>query len=251
MPNARHLVRFSLVAISLGLALTGCKAQYPACDADRDCKDKEFCVDRKCQQCRNNGDCGQGRACTSGRCSAILGYCRDKRECAKGQVCMANQCRACRLDSECPSGDRCDQGLCIKECTRDENCARGETCVNGVCMATRSEIEPKHACSLDPVYFAFDKALLTTEARNTLKKGDECLKKTSDPLTLVGHADPRGTTEYNMALSEHRAQAVKDYLKRLGVKPSRLRTVPRGELDATGTDEASWARDRRVDSEWR
>jgi Cys-rich repeat protein len=109
MPDAGHIIRFSLVAISLGLALTGCKAQYPACDADRDCKDKEFCVDRKCQQCRNNGDCGQGRACTSGRCSAILGYCRDKSECAKGQVCMANQCRACRLDSECPSGDRCDQ----------------------------------------------------------------------------------------------------------------------------------------------
>jgi peptidoglycan-associated lipoprotein len=101
------------------------------------------------------------------------------------------------------------------------------------------------------VYFGFDKSLLTTEAKDTLKKSDDCLKRTNDPLTLIGHADPRGTTEYNMALSDHRARAVKDYLKRLGIKPSRLRTVPRGALDATGTDEAGWARDRRVDSEWR
>jgi peptidoglycan-associated lipoprotein len=251
MPNSRDILRFNLVAIVLGLAVTGCKTQYPACDADHDCKEKEFCVARKCQQCRDNGDCGEGRACSSGRCSPIPGYCRDKSGCFGGQVCIANHCRACQVDSECPNGTRCDEGLCVKACRNDKNCAPGETCVNGVCVAPRSEPEAKHACSLDPVYFDFDKALLKTEARTTLKKNDDCLKKTNDPLNLIGHADPRGTTEYNMALSDHRARAVKDYLKRLGVKTSRLRTVPRGELDATGTDEASWARDRRVDSEWR
>ena len=60
-----------------------------------------------------------------------------------------------------------------------------------------------------------------------------------------------GSNDFNLGLSQRRAQAVKDYLRRLGVKPSRLRTVPRGALDATGADEAGWARDRRVDSEWR
>jgi peptidoglycan-associated lipoprotein len=251
MPNARHILRFDSVVILLGLAITSCKAEYPACDSDHDCKSKEFCVDRKCQQCRNNGDCGAGRTCGSGRCAPIAGYCHDKSECIGGLECIANHCRSCQLDSECPNWTRCDQGRCIKACTGDDNCPRGETCVNGACVAPRSEPETKHLCSPEPVYFGFDKSLLTTEAKDTLKKGDDCLKRTNDPLTLVGHADPRGTTEYNLALSDRRAQAVKDYLRRLGVKPSRLRTVPRGALDATGADEAGWARDRRVDSEWR
>ena len=251
MQIARHILRFDSVVILLGLAITGCKAEYPACDSDRDCKSKEFCVDRKCQQCRNNGDCGSGRTCTSGRCAPIAGYCHDKSECTLGLECIANHCRACQLDSECPSWTHCEQGRCVKACTADDNCRRGETCGNGACVAPRSEPETRHLCSPEPVYFGFDKSLLTAEARTTLKNGSDCLQKTSDPLTLVGHADPRGTTEYNMALSDRRAQAVKDYLRRLGVKPSRLRTVPRGALDATGTDEAGWARDRRVDSEWR
>jgi len=71
MPNDRRILRFASVAIVLGLALTGCKAKYPACEADRDCKDKEFCVDRKCQQCRNSWDCGHGFACDAGSCSPI------------------------------------------------------------------------------------------------------------------------------------------------------------------------------------
>jgi peptidoglycan-associated lipoprotein len=68
---------------------------------------------------------------------------------------------------------------------------------------------------------------------------------------LVGRADSRGTTEYNMALADRRAQSVRDYLKRTGIAATRLSVVPRGALDATGTNETGWAKDRRVDSEWR
>ena len=70
-------------------------------------------------------------------------------------------------------------------------------------------------------------------------------------VDMVGRADPRGTTEYNMALSDRRAQAVKDYLERLGVAGGRLNKIPRGALDATGTEEAGWAKDRRVDFDWK
>ena len=70
------------------------------------------------------------------------------------------------------------------------------------------------------------------------------------PVNLVGRADSRGTPEYNMALSDRRSQAVKEYLQRLGIQPARLIPVPRGELDASGADEGGWAKDRRVDSEW-
>jgi len=173
MPNARHILRFDSVVILLGLAITSCKAEYPACDSDHDCKSKEFCVDRKCQQCRNNGDCGAGRTCGSGRCAPIAGYCHDKNECTLGLECIANHCRACQLDSECPSWTRCEQGRCVKACTADDNCRRGETCVNGACVAPRSEPETKHLCSPEPVYFGFDKSLLTAEARTTLKNGSD------------------------------------------------------------------------------
>ena len=54
-----------------------------------------------------------------------------------------------------------------------------------------------------------------------------------------------------MALSDRRAQSVRDYLKRTGIAATRLSVVPRGALDATGTNETGWAKDRRVDSEWR
>ena len=67
---------------------------------------------------------------------------------------------------------------------------------------------------------------------------------------LNGHTDPRGTEEYNIALSERRAQTVADYLARLGIDPARFRVVPRGETQATGTSESGWSRDRRVEIEW-
>ena len=59
--------------------------------------------------------------------------------------------------------------------------------------------------------------------------------------------DPRGTEEYNLALSDRRAQAVRDRLQRIGATPGAVRLVPKGEIDATGTEETGWAKDRRVD----
>ena len=54
-------------------------------------------------------------------------------------------------------------------------------------------------------------------------------------MTLVGHTDPRGTQEYNLALSERRAQSVRDHLGRLGIDGSKMTVLPRGALDAKGT----------------
>jgi peptidoglycan-associated lipoprotein len=93
---------------------------------------------------------------------------------------------------------------------------------------------------------------LTSEASGTLNGNSECLKKTpARSVDLVGRADPRGTTEYNMALSDRRSQAVRDYLQRLGIETRRLNKIPRGALDATGTEESGWAKDRRVDFDWK
>lgn len=65
-------------------------------------------------------------------------------------------------------------------------------------------------------------------------------------LMLTGACDPRGTEEYNIALGERRASAVRDYMRALGLNSSRISITSVGEEIATGTDEASWARDRHV-----
>jgi peptidoglycan-associated lipoprotein len=144
------------------------------------------------------------------------------------------------------------QGECRKaQCTKDDDCAQDQECQNGACVGrTKSTAGPP--CPLSPVYFGFDQSTLTSEATSTLGTNAECLKRAGNRnVDLVGRADPRGTTEYNMALSDRRAQAVRDYLQRLGIQSGRLNKIPRGALDATGTEEAGWAKDRRVDFDWK
>ena len=70
-------------------------------------------------------------------------------------------------------------------------------------------------------------------------------------MLLTGHCDPRGEYEFNMALGAERAENVKVMLTSLGVSGAHVTTSSRGKLDATGTDERSWAKDRRVDVEIR
>jgi outer membrane protein OmpA-like peptidoglycan-associated protein len=133
---------------------------------------------------------------------------------------------------------------------KDDDCPQDKDCVRGRCLgSTKPTGGPP--CPLESIYFGFNLSSLTNEATNTLSQDAACLKKTGRAVDLVGRADPRGTTEYNMALSDRRAQAARDYLRRAGIDSPRLKPVPRGDLDATGTDEASWAHDRRVDFEWK
>jgi peptidoglycan-associated lipoprotein len=100
--------------------------------------------------------------------------------------------------------------------------------------------------------FDFDQVELLPEDRQVLEQIATCL--TTGPLRaqgvqLVGRADPRGTEEYNLGLGTKRADSVRQYLQRLGVAAGQLSETTRGALDATGTDEASWRLDRRVDLE--
>jgi peptidoglycan-associated lipoprotein len=244
--------KLGVLVAGLLAATSACKPDYPACDTDKDCKAKEFCVARKCQQCRNSQDCGEGRECTNGKCNAIVGYCRDASQCQPGELCDRNRCRGCMSDGECPAGNICNAGRCGRaECMKDEDCTQDKDCVRGRCIGTKKTTIEGPPCPLETIYYGFNLSTLTGEATASLSKNAACLKKTGRSIDLVGRADPRGTTEYNMALSDRRAQAARDYLRRAGIESTRLRPVPRGNLDATGTDEASWAKDRRVDSEWK
>jgi len=113
-------------------------------------------------------------------------------------------------------------------------------------------IDPRIAksCGLDATHFDFDSASVRPEARRVLDTIAQCF--TSGPLEgkamrLVGHADPRGEVDYNFALGQRRAGSVGEYLKAKGVRDEKLTTTSRGELDASGSDEAGWREDRRVE----
>jgi peptidoglycan-associated lipoprotein len=98
--------------------------------------------------------------------------------------------------------------------------------------------------------FDFDSASVRQGDHPVLEKLVQCFS--TGPLAgrimrLVGHADPRGDEEYNVALGGRRSSSVKSFLVKLSLKEGQAETTSRGEMDATGTDEASWLKDRRVD----
>ena len=99
------------------------------------------------------------------------------------------------------------------------------------------------------VYFEFDKFDLTPEARTVLLAHAEKLKGSSAAVRLEGHADERGSREYNMALGEKRAKAARDFLVLQGVKAASLEVVSYGEERpvATGHEETSYSQNRRVE----
>lgn len=100
----------------------------------------------------------------------------------------------------------------------------------------------------DRVFFAYDSSELTSEARETLDKQVEWLEYHARTRVAVeGHCDERGTREYNLALGERRANAVKNYLMARGISASRLSTVSYGKERpaVVGNGEASWSQNRR------
>ena len=106
------------------------------------------------------------------------------------------------------------------------------------------------AAALETVfYFDFDRATLRPEVRQALDAQIARLKTSSAAIRLEGHADERGTREYNMALGERRANAVANYMAVNGIKRSRIETVSYGEERplVTASNEAAWGQNRRVE----
>jgi len=115
-----------------------------------------------------------------------------------------------------------------------------------------AETPPPPLAQLEPVsvYFAFDSADIGADARTVLMKvaGQAQTRRDVD-LRVEGNCDERGTTEYNLALGQRRADAAKAYLVRLGIEASRIATVSNGKEKprAPGHDEQSWSENRRAD----
>jgi len=101
----------------------------------------------------------------------------------------------------------------------------------------------------DRVLFAYDSSELSVAARARLQAQSKWLRSNSGAaVVLQGHADERGTREYNLALGERRASAARNYLVALGVSPSRISIISYGKERpvALGSNERAWAKNRRA-----
>ena len=143
--------------------------------------------------------------------------------------------------------------LLISACLLLSACATQKTVTSGSQMQgdvytgtdTVKELAPGVP---DRVFFATNESILTTASRETLRKQAEYLRKNSSMnIVLEGHADERGTREYNLALGERRANAAKDYLMTYGISASRISVISYGKerpVDS-GSNPLAWSKNRR------
>ena len=132
-----------------------------------------------------------------------------------------------------------------KGATTGQQTTTQQTNPNGVAAGSQADLR---ATAGDRVFFAYDKSDITAESRQILQKQADWMKKyQSVTVTIEGHCDERGTREYNLALGERRATAVKNVLVALGVPANRVSTISYGKERpaVVGSNEAAWAQNRR------
>ena len=236
--------RFLLVAALVvgAVAAAGCPGpDFPKCEKDDQCKKDAkgaavnmYCLFGQCQECAKDSHCGAGQKCNRGRCE-----------------------KACTADDQCGTGQICEEASCTPaQCTETKPCGGGLQCDKGRCKAPAATTTgptttgPALACEkkAQRIHFDFNMADLRPDAREVLDTLSKCMQQNADwKLTIEGHCDERGTTDYNLALGERRAGSVKEYLARLGVDKSRIRTISYGKekpIDPSSSEEA-WAKNRR------
>jgi peptidoglycan-associated lipoprotein len=279
-----HLLALGVAV--LGLSTSACKKpEYPACKKDKHCNVDldEKCVDGACQNCKTDTDCagkgpnGANWKCAEFRCqdpalvqgggggAGDIGKpCVQTIDCAGGTVCKAGACSACSENLDCQPGT-CDigTGRCAAAgggggaggtaCTNDLECAMEEICDGGVCVSAGIVEGPGgNPCpETETLYFGFDSPNLEPADQEKLKALAECMKtNATKKVVLEAHADSRGTEEYNIMLTDKRGNNVKDFLQQLGVSADQMQVISKGDLEATGTDDSSMQKDRRVQFVW-
>lgn len=112
----------------------------------------------------------------------------------------------------------------------------------------RFDGQPKYM--LDTVYFDYDSSEIRGDQQAALERNLAWMRQNpNEPLRIEGHCDERGTEEYNLALGDHRADAVRGWLIGNGADPSRMQPVSKGELEPAdpGHDESAWRKNRRAE----
>jgi peptidoglycan-associated lipoprotein len=119
----------------------------------------------------------------------------------------------------------------------------------GLSLELNGDSDNGKAGGLQTVYFGFDSSNLDSETKSAVKANAEYLKaNTNVDVQIEGHTDERGGRQYNLALGERRAKAVRDHLVALGIKAKRISTVSYGSErpKADGNDESAWSQNRRA-----
>lgn len=259
------LAGLSMALVGLTAVACGPDVKYPNCETDEQCTAdsagnpiKEYCVNQKCQECREDSHCGADQTCKSGRCEK-----RSECPCEAPLVCELDKCvqPECVTNDDCEGGKQCEANRCVDAgCTTDQECGGGMACIDGVCQAgsstqISSECRPMNASdgevvALRSVRFDFNQADLRPDSRSALEANAECLRQAPEVAVVVeGHCDERGTQEYNLALGERRAAAVRSYLQNLGIENSRIKIISKGENQpvCTSSSEDCYEQNRRVE----
>lgn len=241
-------------ALLFAFSLTGCPSKKPKdgnCKTTKDCKAGQVCFENRCVECGQDSDCESGEQCKDFTCVAKA-QCERDDQCPVGKACLGGQCKSCSSDSDCGSGGTCEAGACKRAtaCKKDDECADDEDCLEGYCKKPwKASGDSDATCPLATVYFGYDDASIQASERDRLDSNAACIEKSKGKTVLVGgYTDSSGTEEYNIALSERRAQSVADYLARLGVDPAVMQVVPRGETTPSGNGDD---KDRRVEFQWK
>jgi peptidoglycan-associated lipoprotein len=137
-------------------------------------------------------------------------------------------------------------GLVLTACASTKKISTGQ--LQGDVYTGTNTVEYLASGVPDRVFFATNETVLTTASRETLRKQATYLRKESSMnVVLEGHADERGTREYNLALGERRANSAKDYLMTYGISANRISVISYGKerpVDS-GSNPLSWSKNRR------
>ena len=120
---------------------------------------------------------------------------------------------------------------------------------NGLTLELNGDSDQQTAGGLSTVYFAFDSSSIDAETKDNLAQNADFLKEnTNVDIQIEGHCDERGSRQYNLALGERRAKAVKNYLVTMGIESKRISTISYGSErpKSEGHDESSWSQNRRA-----
>ncbi len=248
--------RISMVAgLALAVAvLAGCPPTYPNCKSDETCQEKgEVCVNGSCQECATDANCKENFTCQGSKCVPKGPECSRDEQCTGGKICEAGKCAEpqCTGKAQCQGAQECQKGRCALPpgaCNSPTDCAGDQECQDNKCVAAK----PVTECNWEPLRFGFNEASLSSEAQARLSELAQCWKTgaaTEGAVELAGHADERGTEEFNLQLSQKRAASVKRYLVDLGVPANQLKTVGYGETRPVenASSEEAWAANRRVE----
>jgi len=256
-----RLAKLITLALSLTalVALSACGPKYPNCDSDKQCRGVgEYCFNKTCVKCIDDSHCAELGPC--GRCNVGSHTCEgttgnigdccsldsdcSSNVCLKGANDLVGKCVECIQNTDCGQGMKCANYRCVPdtECSDETPCPAGKKCESGRCVAD--------VCQLQNIYFDFDEYAIRADARDVLNNDTNCMRERGiENVSLEGHCDDRGADEYNLALGNRRANAVKKFLKTLGLRDGNMSTISYGEERPTCMDatESCWGKNRRVE----